>query len=324
MPELEFSKGLHELGNGNWAWLLPPGTWNYSNAGLITDGGEALLVDTLVDERLTAEMLNATQAATGFGAETIETLVNTNETSNHTWGNGVLKNANSYASEAAAREMATDTGPQQIGKLLGAAPNMGDLGQWFIDKFSAFQFEGIQPRAPDRTLSEETILKVGAKDVHLIPVGPAATPGDIIVYSPADRIVFAGDVINVGVTPITWTGPVSGWIKACDRIMALDVDVVIPGHGSITDKTGVKRMQDYLVLVDRETRRCHAAGMDAWETAQNISLGEFDAWKDQGKLAATVATIFREIAGDTSPPNLIEIFGRIQQLDGKYSRPLSV
>lgn len=319
MPAIEFSKGLHHLGNGTWTWLLPPGTWNYSNAGLITDGGEAMLVDTLVDARLTTEMLGAMREATGFGADNISILVNTNETSNHTWGNGAVSSATSYASEAAAREMATDTGPQQIGKLLGAAPSMGELGQWFIDKFSAFHFEGLEPRAPDRTLSRDLTLKVGSKDVHLIPVGPAATPGDIIVHSPADRVVFAGDVISVGVSPITWTGPVGSWIKACDRIMALDVDIVVPGHGPLTDKAGVKQMRDYLVLVDEEARKRHAAGMGAWEAAQDIELGEFASWKDQGKLAATVGTIFREIDKDTSPPNLVEYFGRIQQLDKKYA-----
>ncbi len=320
MPILEFSKGLHNIGEGGaWAWLLPPGTWNYSNAGLIADGDEAMLIDTLVDERLTAAMLDAMRETTGFGANNIGTLVNTNETSNHTWGNGVLKSATSYASEAAAREMAEDTGPQQIGKLLGAAPSMGELGQWFIDKFGAFQFEGIEPRAPDRTFSGEITLKVGDKDVHLIQVEPASTAGDIIVHSPADRVVFTGDVLSVGVTPITWVGPVSSWIKACDRIMALDVDFIVPGHGPLTGKAGVKRMQDYLVFVDQEARKRHAAGMDAWEAAQDIALGEFGAWPDAGRIAVTVDTIFREIDKDTSPPNLVEVFGRIQQLDKKYA-----
>nr|WP_176392359.1 MBL fold metallo-hydrolase [Sphingomonas sp. CDS-1] len=319
MPTTLFSKSLRNLGGGIWAWIAPPGTWNYSNAGLITDGDEALLVDTLVDERLTGEMLDAMRTATGFGADRIATLVNTNETSNHTWGNGLLKAATSYASAAAAQEMATDTGPQQIGKLLGAAPGMGELGQWFIDKFATFDFEGLTPSGPDRTFSSEITLKVGKKDVHLIPVGPANTPGDIIVHSPVDRVVFAGDVISVGVTPITWTGPVSGWIKACDRIMALDVDTIVPGHGPLTDKAGVRKMRDYLTFVDQEARKRHTAGMDAWATAQDIALGEFARWPDQGKLAVTVGTIFREIDQDASPPNLVEYFERIQQLDKKYA-----
>ena len=58
-----YEKGLHDLGNGCWAWLLPDGSWGWSNAGLIADGEESLLVDTLFDLPLTAEMLVAMRDA---------------------------------------------------------------------------------------------------------------------------------------------------------------------------------------------------------------------------------------------------------------------
>ncbi|ATE64673.1 MBL fold metallo-hydrolase [Rhizorhabdus dicambivorans] len=325
MSAQTFSKGLHDLGNGSgaWAWLMPTGGWNQSNAGLITDGDEALLVDTLVDERLTAEMLDAMRSRTGFGADNIGTLVNTNENSNHSWGNRLLVNATIYASEPSALEMAEDTGPQQIGKLLGAAGGMGELGQWFLDRWGGHQFEGLEVRPPDRSFTGQLSLKVGDKDVHLIQVGPASTPGDVIVHSPADRVVFAGDALFVGNTPFTWNSSVTSWIAACDRIMALDADVIVPGHGPLTDKAGVKRMQDYLRFVDRETRRRHAAGMDSWQTAQEIAeelaRGELGHWPDGGRLAITVGTIFREIEADDAPPNLIEFFSRAQQLDKKLA-----
>ena len=65
----DYNKGLHELGNGAWAWLAPDGSWGWSNAGLITDGEESLLVDTLFDLELTAEMLKSMQEI--FGSEKV-------------------------------------------------------------------------------------------------------------------------------------------------------------------------------------------------------------------------------------------------------------
>jgi len=47
MAKWQFTKGLHDIGNGCWAWLQPNGGWGWSNAGLITDGEASLLVDTL-------------------------------------------------------------------------------------------------------------------------------------------------------------------------------------------------------------------------------------------------------------------------------------
>ena len=77
MSRWPFTKGLHELGSGAFAYLQPSGTWGYSNAGLVTDGDQSLLVDTLFDERLTAEMLGVIKAATGVAADQIGVVVNT-------------------------------------------------------------------------------------------------------------------------------------------------------------------------------------------------------------------------------------------------------
>ena len=54
-----YDRGLHDLGRGAFTWLQPNGSWGWSNSGLIVDGDEALLVDTLFDLRLTQEMLDA-------------------------------------------------------------------------------------------------------------------------------------------------------------------------------------------------------------------------------------------------------------------------
>ena len=45
----EYSKGLHDLGDGCFAYLQPDGGWGWSNAGLVVGDGVSLLVDTLFD-----------------------------------------------------------------------------------------------------------------------------------------------------------------------------------------------------------------------------------------------------------------------------------
>ena len=54
-----YTRGLHELGDGLHAFLQPDGGWGWSNAGLIVADGASLLIDTLFDLTLTAEMLAA-------------------------------------------------------------------------------------------------------------------------------------------------------------------------------------------------------------------------------------------------------------------------
>jgi cyclase len=317
MSAWKFTKGLHDLGRGAWAWLQPSGTWGYSNAGLIIDGDQALLVDTLFDERLTAAMLIAMRAATGFGADRIGLVVNTHSNGDHTFGNRLVENAVIYASAAAAAEMRDEGNPQMLAAMMKNADSMGEVGAFFKKIFGAFDFAGVTMRLPDRTFTGELALTVGAKQVQLIQVGPAHTAGDVIAYVAANRVVYTGDILFIEGTPIAWAGPVANWIRACDRIMALDAEVIVPGHGPITDKAGVKRMQDYLVYVDREARKRHAAGMNSWEAAQDIALDSFGAWEDPERIAVTVDTIYRELNADTSHRNLVELFTRMMQLDGR-------
>ena len=85
-------KELHPLGNGIYAYTQLPGSWGWSNAGLITDGDQSLLVDTLFDEKITGEMLESMRRATPAAAR-ICTVVNTHGNGDHCYGNSLVADA---------------------------------------------------------------------------------------------------------------------------------------------------------------------------------------------------------------------------------------
>jgi len=307
---LPFTRGLHDIGNGLYAWLQPDGGWGWSNAGLIVDGDQSLLVDTLFDEALTAEMLAAMRDATGLAPGDIGTLVNTHANGDHCHGNGLVPEAEIIASAASAREMA-EISPETLAAMMRMAPDLGETGAYLLDIFGAFDFEGIAMRAPTRTFEDRLTLQVGDKRVELSNVGPAHTGGDVLVHVPADRSVFTGDILFIEGTPIMWAGPVGNWLRACDAILAMDVETIVPGHGPITDQAGVRKVQAYLRFVDREARARYDAGMGAAEAAMDIALGDFRHWRDAERIAVNVDTLYREYAGDSSPPDIAGLFGRM-------------
>ena len=319
MVVVPFTKGLHDLGNGHHAYLQPSGTWGYSNAGLIIDGDQSLLVDTLFDERLTAEMLDTMKASTRIGADDITTLVNTHANGDHTFGNRLVRNATIYASEAGAHEMEHEAPPEWLAELMTRTKDMGMTGEFIDAVFAPFDFAGVQLRLPDRTFSGETSIQVGNKRVDLIPVGPAHTGGDSLVYVPEDKILYTGDILFVEGTPIMWAGPVRNWLAACDRILDMEIEAIVPGHGPVTDKAGVREMRKYLAYVEQETHKRHAAGMESWEAAQDISLAAFGSLADPERIVVTVNTIYRELNRDTSPLDLMLLFGRMAELDRRYT-----
>ena len=310
-----YRRGLEELGNGLFAWMQPDGGWGWSNAGFVRDGDGSLLVDTLFDEPLTAVMLQAFERATGIAPGQIRLLVNTHANGDHTHGNALVANAEVIASAAAAREMA-EYPPALVAKLKagGAAGALGDAGLFFADIFAPFDFTQARGRAPTRTFEKRLDLAVGGKAVELHMLGPAHTAGDVLVWVPGDRAVFTGDLLFIGGTPIMWAGPVGNWLAACDRILTLGAENIVPGHGPMTDAAGVRRMQEYLRWVDREARQRFDAAMPVEEAIADIALGEYRNWLDAERLAVNVASLYREYAGDASGPDVVAMFGLMAKL----------
>ena len=80
----------------------------------------------------------------------------------------------------------------------------------------------------------------------------------------------------------------------------LDVDTGGPGHGPITDKSGVLKVKQYLEYVERESRKRFDAGLNAMDAIQDISLGEFEDWGGAERIVVNVLYFYRRFTGDTS------------------------
>lgn len=312
-PDWKFTKGLHEVGDGCFAYLQPDGSWGWSNAGLVTCGEASLLVDTLFDLKLTAAMLDEMRAAAP-AANAIDTLVNTHANGDHCYGNQLVADAEIITSKATAEEMAEVT-PAMMAALIENADALGEAGAFFQQVFGAFEFAGIEVPPVSRTFEGHLDLRVGDKRVELIEVGPAHTKGDVLIHSIDDRTVFTGDILFIEGTPIMWAGPVDNWIRACERIEALDVETVVPGHGPITDKSGARAVREYLTYIRDEARKRFDAGLSVHDAINDIALADYASWGDAERIAVNVDTLYREFRGGAGdPPNAVELFGLMGQI----------
>lgn len=306
---------LHELSDGCLAYVQPDGSWGWSNAGLVVGDGASLLVDTLFDLRLTAKMLEALTPYTRTAP--IRSLVNTHANGDHCYGNQLVNGAEIIASTAAAHEM-TEVPPAMLATLTNAPGEVGDLFRGF---FGAFHFEGIEMKFPTRTFDGRLDIEVGGRLVELIEVGPAHTKGDVIAYVPDARTVFTGDVLFIGGTPIVWAGPLTNWIAACDLMLGMDIETVIPGHGPVTDKNGIVQVRDYLSFVQNAAVARQASGVDAFDAARDIAReigamgSSFAAWGEAGRISVNVETVYRSIDATHQSPDIVEQFRRMALLE---------
>ncbi|HEY5423069.1 MAG TPA: MBL fold metallo-hydrolase, partial [Ilumatobacteraceae bacterium] len=220
--------GLVEVADECHAYLQGDGSWGWSNAGLIIGDGASLLVDTLFDLRLTQRMLDAMAPMTASAP--IGQVVNTHANGDHCYGNILVDDAEIIATAATAEEM--HEVPAALLAGLNKAP--GDVGDLFRSFFGEFEFDGIEMRLPDRTFEGHLDIEVGGRRIELIEVGPAHTKGDTLAYVPDARTIYTGDILFIGGTPIVWAGPLGNWVAACDLMLGMDVEVVVPGHGPVT------------------------------------------------------------------------------------------
>lgn len=310
-----YDKGLHEIGDGVWAYLQPDGGWGWSNAGLITDEGQSLLVDTLFDLRLTGEMLDAMRVATP-AATRIDTVMNTHANGDHCYGNALLSDSVIVSSARCAEEMGT-LPPAAMAAMMRTAPTLGPAGAFLARIFAPFSFEEVPLALPTATFEGQLDLTVGTRTVTLLEVGPAHTAGDAIAYLPDDGIVFTGDILFHGGHPIVWAGPVSNWVAACDRILALAPRVIVPGHGPLATPAALDDLKGYFALLTKEARVRFDAGVPPLDAARDIDLGPYAGWGEAERVAANVHALYRDFGGQGADDALTLMADMAALADGR-------
>lgn len=317
MHPMAYAKGLHEVADGVWAYLQPDGGWGWSNAGLVTADGQSLLVDTLFDLRLTAEMLEAMRRVTPAAAD-IGTVVNTHANGDHCYGNALLAGSDIVASARCAEEMA-QLPPSAMAGVMRAAPTLGPAGEFLGRIFAPFSFDDIPDAPPTTTFEDRLDLSVGGRRVTLLEVGPAHTDGDVVVHLPDEGVVFTGDILFHGGHPIVWAGPVANWVAACDRVLELGASVIVPGHGPLATPAALTDLKRYFEYLTAEARLRHQAGMSASDAARDIDLGAYAGWGEAERVVANVRALYRDF-GDDAPGDVLAVMGEMAEL-AAHPRP---
>lgn len=312
MSKWQYTKGLHDLGRGCFAYLQPDGSWGWSNAGLVVDGDQTLLVDTLFDLPLTAEMLTTIRDAVP-AARNIRRLINTHANGDHTFGNQLVEGAEIIACRACAEEY-TEAPPEAFAARAAAWQLAGEGGAFFHEIMgSRFDWRGLI-NTPPTTLFDQTMeVMVGNKRLILTHLGSAHTRGDVLVHVPGDRVLYTGDLLFVGGHPVIWEGPIGNWIKACDYILGLDVDVIVPGHGPIAEKPAVRELKAYFEYIAAEVRRHFDNDVSYEIAAQKISLDRFASWLDPERMVINVAALYREFSRSKTPLDRMTLFAGMKR-----------
>lgn len=306
---IPYERGLHDLGDGVFAFLQPDGGWGWSNAGLVLGEGESLVVDTLFDLHLTREMLDAMEPATATAP--IRSAVNTHGDPDHCFGNELLPAGTEIWASTTARDAMGRVTPDEL-RALFASRDLGDAFAKFArTRFGTFELEGIELRPATRTFDGRTALEVGGRTLDLHEMGPAHTASDTVVHVPDASVVFTGDLVYAYDTPLVWAGPIGSWLNHLDRILAMKPRLIVPGHGPVTDEAGVRDLAHYLQYVSDEATARFELGMDPDAAADDIDLSPFADWSEQERIVVNVYAVYRGLDPSFPERGLPEQFERM-------------
>ncbi len=297
-----FKTGIEEVAPRVYAYIQAYGELGVSNAGLLVDREGAMAVDALMVPSMTRRFLAAIKKVTN---KPVTRLVNTHHHIDHTGGNFLFRGAE-IISHISCRGEIERTGIPV------------DFFQKRIPRFAA-EFPKLELAVPEVTFADRMVFHQAGRDVELRHLGPAHTFGDAFVYLPKEKVLFAGDLAFYYVTPLAFQGHVGNWIKVADRILKMDVETIVPGHGPVGGKKELQEMRAYLVMIRREAKKRFDAGMTAEQAARDMKLGIYARWREPERILPNVMRLYQEFKNELDQPlDVLKMFEGMRQLRAEW------
>jgi cyclase len=267
---------LVEVVAGVYAYVQPDGTWWVNNAGVVAGDGGVLIVDTCATEQRTSRFLGLAAEATGASPRW---AVNTHQHGDHTYGNSLLPSSTVLIGHRAMRAaLAVDPMIEQCPPAWSPLPDWG----------------AVTRRLPEVVVDSQLVLYSGERRIELYHPGyPAHTTGDLVVWLPEDKVLFTGDLVFNGLTPMVAMGSCEGGIRALEWLRSFGAEYVVPGHGPLLPGAEVPAVFDKLTAYYRLVLASMDTRLTPLEAARKCDLGEFAQWADSERL---VLNLHREYA----------------------------
>jgi glyoxylase-like metal-dependent hydrolase (beta-lactamase superfamily II) len=217
-----------------------------SNVGVLRTGEGSVVVDTMTFTLQGREIRERAEELAG----PVRAIVNTHYHLDHTHGNPAFASGTTVVSTAKTRA--------------------------YLDALDADYWQGdAAGTLPNQTFEDEHVISLGGKTVRLLHLGRGHTDGDLVAHFVEDRVVHTGDLFFNGRYPnidLEAGGSVREWSATIDRILELDFDRVIPGHGPLTDADGLREFQRFMQQLGDISRDAARSGRSLEETQANAVL----------------------------------------------------
>jgi glyoxylase-like metal-dependent hydrolase (beta-lactamase superfamily II) len=154
----------------------------------------------------------------------------------------------------------------------------------YLERFDpAFWEDSAAESVPNDLFTDSHELRIGDKTIRSYYLGRGHTGGDLVVLFVEDRVLHTGDLFFNRRYPnidLEAGGSVQQWAETLDRVLALDFEKVIPGHGPVTDRAGLLEFQRFIAELAEFASESAAAEKSLEETLADANLEHDGTFKE--------------------------------------------
>jgi glyoxylase-like metal-dependent hydrolase (beta-lactamase superfamily II) len=134
-------------------------------------------------------------------------------------------------------------------------------------------------REPNITFHGGCVIYGEGTSVQMQTFEKAHTDGDVIVYIPEEKVLFAGDLLFARSDPWLGSGDPEGWVSVNDELMTIDFKVVVPGHGKLATKEEFTLQNKYIKELLEMVKKRIDAGEDPTQIKRDDFSQDIKSWK---------------------------------------------
>lgn len=253
-----------------------------SNAAFLVTEEGVLVVDTRQHPRAGQDLLARIRRITD---KPIQWVINSHFHGDHTFGNASFRKEN--ARFVAHRET------ERLMQLVHPK-EMARRGDYF--KHNNYDPNEVQLILPHVTFDTTMTIRLGGREVRLLYLGPGQQDGDTFVYFPHARAMFTpGSFAKHSMPNMAFTTSVENWIKLLGQVAAMDVDMLLPGHGDVASSADVLELSNMLADEYRTVKDAIAKGITLVEAQRALTFPQYRDWRNYGRLKNEIAALYELI-----------------------------